>query len=108
MRTFPFCIAIVAAAAMAGCTVKNTTVKRAETPPAVVYQQPPAVVYQAPPTVSGTPTIRYTVMGQQQYDQAAVQAASWCSTNHYGPGARLIDRQRSTAGDVVTFQCAAG
>jgi hypothetical protein len=44
-------------------------------------------------------------MGQSQYDQAATQAASWCSQNYGRSGARLIDRTRGTAGDVVTFEC---
>lgn len=87
----------VAAAALAGCTVKETVVKPVETPPAVAY---------APPsTTAGAPRIAYTVMGESQFNQAAVQAASWCNGNRYGNGARLVDRQRSTAGDVVTFAC---
>jgi hypothetical protein len=100
-------IAVLAAAtALAGCTFKSTEVRRAETPPPVMYQAPaPTVV--APPAATATapgPTIAYTVMGQSQFNQAAVQAANWCNVNH-GTGARLIDRQRSTAGDIVTFAC---
>jgi hypothetical protein len=87
----------VAAAALAGCTVKETVVKPAETPPAVAYPQPSAT--------SGGPRIAYTVMGESQFNQAAVQAANWCATNRYGNGARLVDHQRSTGGDVVTFAC---
>ena len=86
----------VAAAALAGCTVKETVVKPVETPPAVAYAQP---------STSGAPRIAYTVMGESQFNQAAVQAASWCNGNRYGNGARLVDRQRTTAGDVVTFAC---
>jgi hypothetical protein len=89
----------VAAAALAGCTVKETVVKPAETPPAVVYPQPSATL--------GGPRIAYTVTGESQFDQAAVQAANWCTSNRYGSGARLVDRQRSTGGDVVTFACTA-
>jgi hypothetical protein len=89
------CIAV--AVALSGCTVKETVVKPAETPPLVVYQQPPVA--------TGAPRIAYTVMGESQFNQAATQAASWCNTNHYGTGSRLIDRQRSTGGDVVTFEC---
>lgn len=103
--------ALVAAAALAGCTFKSTEVRRAETPPPVVYQAPapavvapPAVVYQQQTVTSPGPTIAYTVMGQSQFNQAAVQAANWCNVNH-GTGARLINRQRGTAGDVVTFAC---
>ena len=93
-----FALGLVAAAiALTGCTVKETVVRPAE--PA------PPVVYQAPPATSGAPRIAYTVMGQSQYDQAAAQAASWCSTNYGSGGAHLIDRTRSTAGDVVTFEC---
>ena len=90
----------VAAAALAGCTVKETVVKPAATPSAVVY---------APtPTTSGAPSIAYTVMGESQFKQAAIQAATWCNSNRYGNGARLVDRQRTTGGDVVTFACTAG
>jgi hypothetical protein len=53
------------------------------------------------------PTIAYTVMGDSQFNQAAVQAANWCTTNH-GTGARLIDRKRTSGGDIVTFACASG
>jgi hypothetical protein len=103
MRTL--IVMMVATAALAGCTVKETVVKPAETPPTVVYQQPPTVVYQQPPVTSGAPRIAYTVIGESQLNQATVQAASWCNTNRYGSGARLIDRQRSTGGDIVTFEC---
>src|SRR5580765_1877298 len=90
----------VAATALAGCTFKSTTVKPVESPPPpVVYQAPaptvvapPAVAYQQP-TTSQPATISYTVMGQSQFKQAAVQAANWCNTNHR-TGARLVDRQR--------------
>jgi hypothetical protein len=102
-------ILAIATTALAGCTFKSTEVKRAETPPPVVHQPaptvvtPPAVVYQQQPTA---PTISYTVMGDAQFNQAAVQAANWCNSNH-GTGARLIDRRRSSGGDVVTFACTA-
>jgi hypothetical protein len=94
MRTL--IVMTLATTALAGCTVKETVVKPAETPPPVVYQQPPVT--------SGTPRIAYTVMGESQFNQAATQAANWCNTNRYA-GARLIDRQRNTGGDIVTFEC---
>lgn len=97
MRIFPICI-VALTIALAGCTVKETVVQPAE--PA-----PPPVVYQQPPATTGAPRIAYTVAGQPQYDQAAAQAASWCNKNYGSSGARLIDRTRSTAGDVVTFEC---
>ena len=97
----------VAAAALVGCTVKHTTVQPAETPPPVVYQAPAQVIVTPSPDASPSPKIAYTVMGESQFNQAAVQAATWCNTNHYGNGARLIDRQRTTGGDVVTFGCTA-
>jgi hypothetical protein len=98
---------ILATAAVAGCTVKETVVRQEPAPP------PAATVYQAPPPVVQTPTegrpatIIYTVMGQQQFNQAAVQAANWCRAN-YGTDARLVDQSRSTAGDRVTFACVTG
>jgi hypothetical protein len=105
MRISPIGIAAFAVA-LTGCTEKKTVIEPA--PPPVVYQQPPApppVVYQQPPATTGAPRIAYTVIGQQQYDQAATAAASWCSTNYGSTGSRLIDRRPSTAGDVVTFEC---
>jgi hypothetical protein len=101
-------ILAIATAGLAGCTFKSTEVKRASTPPPVVYQAPapvapPVVVYQQPTT---SPTISYTVMGDSQFNQAAVQAANWCNSNH-GTGARLVDRRRGTSGDIVTFACTA-
>jgi len=97
MRMLGYCVAAVTVA-VAGCTVKETVVRPAE--PA-----PPPVVYQQPPATTGAPRIAYTVMGQSQYDQAAAQAASWCSRTYGSSGAHLIDRTRGTAGDVVTFEC---
>ena len=108
---------IMALAVLAGCTVKSTTVKRAEAPPptvvyqpapTVVYQQPaPSVVYQtsAPTIVAQTPpTIAYTVSGQVGVNQAAIQAADWCRANH-GTRARLIDTRQGSTAEVVTFEC---
>jgi hypothetical protein len=93
---------IIIGTALAACTVKNTTVKQAETPPPVVYQQPPVVYQQA--TAGRPATVAYTVIGQEQLNQAAGQAANWCRAN-YGTNVRLVDRAHSTAGDVVTFAC---
>jgi hypothetical protein len=105
MRISPIGIAAFAVV-LTGCTEKKTVIEPAPAP--IVYQQPPApppVVYQPPPATTGAPRIAYTVIGQQQYDQAATAAASWCSTNYGSIGARLIQRRPSTAGDVVTFEC---
>jgi hypothetical protein len=90
---------IAAAVVLSGCTVKETVVKPVETPP-------PLVVYQQPPAATGAPRIAYTVIGESQFSQAATHAASWCNNNRYR-GARLIDRQRGTGGDLVTFECSA-
>lgn len=97
---------ILAIAGLSGCTFKSTEVKRAETPPPVVYQAPAPTVVTPPAVANPTtaPTISYTVMGDSQFNQAAVQAANWCNSN-YGTGARVIDRRRSTGGDIVTFAC---
>jgi hypothetical protein len=92
---------VIIGTALAACTVKNTTVKQTETPP-VVYQQPPVVYQQA--TAGRPATVAYTVIGQEQLNQAAGQAANWCRAN-YGTNVRLVDRAHSTAGDVVTFAC---
>jgi hypothetical protein len=109
-------VAVAASAALAGCTFKSTTVRRAEVPPpatvvyatpapTVVYTTPaPTVVYQQPTVVARAPTVAYAVAGQAQFNQAAVQAAAWCRTNH-GIGAQLLDTRRGTTGDVVTFEC---
>jgi hypothetical protein len=48
------------------------------------------------------------VIGESQYDQAEDLAANWCITNHYGSDAQLIDRQHTTGGDIVTFECTSG
>ena len=89
------CLAVTAALA-AGCTVKETR----------VVQTPPTVIYAQPNTTTMPPTVAYTVMGEGQFNQAAVQAASWCSRNNYGTAARLVDRRQGVGGDVVTFACA--
>jgi hypothetical protein len=112
MRIF---ILVVAAAVLAGCTFKSTTVRRAEAPPpTVVYTQPtPTVVYGTPTVVYPTnttyaaPTVAYTVGSEVAFDQAAVRAADWCR-NNYGDRARLHDTRRGSTGDVVTFECVSG
>src|SRR6185312_16839136 len=91
--------ALAVAAGVAGCTFKSTTVKEADAPPAVVYQQPaPVVVYQAPaPTVVAAPqTITYSVSSQAQYNQAAVLAGNWCRAR-VGAGARVYDTKQGTS-----------
>lgn len=90
-------------ALLTACTVKETVVRQEPAAPAAtVYQAAPPVV-QAP-TGDRAATIAYTVMGEHQFNQAAVQAANWCKSN-YGTDARLVDRSQSTAGDLVTFAC---
>jgi hypothetical protein len=103
--------AVVAGVALAGCTSKHTTIVEPTAAPAPVVVAPPTV-YQASPVVvqptAGRPaTIAYTVMGQEQFNQASVSAANWCQRN-YATGARLVDRSRSTGGDLVTFACVSG
>ena len=107
MRTIAIA-AVVAGVALVGCTSKHTTIVEPTAAPAPVVVAPPAV-YQASPVVvqptAGRPaTIAYTVIGQEQLNQASVAAANWCQAN-YATGARLVDRSRSTAGDLVTFAC---
>jgi hypothetical protein len=63
---------VIIGTALAACTVKNTTVKQAETPPPVVYQQPPVVYQQA--TAGRPATVAYTVIGQEQLNQALVKS----------------------------------
>ena len=109
--------ALAAAAAVAGCTFKSTTVKEADAPPAVVYQQPaPVVVYQTPaptvtyqqPTVVAAPqTITYSVSSQAQYSQAAVLAGNWCRAR-LGDGARVYDTKQGTSRGLATFACVTG
>ena len=107
-------VALVAAAVLAGCTSKHTTIVEptAAAPAPVIVAPPVTTVYQASPVVvqptGGRPaTIAYRVMGQEQYNQASVLAANWCRAN-YATDARLVDQSRSTAGDLVTFACVSG
>jgi hypothetical protein len=112
MRTIVIAAA-VGCFALASCTSKHTTIEQPAAAPAPVVVAPAApTVYQASPVIvqptAGRPaTIAYTVMGQQQLDQASVLAANWCRAN-YDTDARLVDRVRSTAGDLVTFACVSG
>lgn len=110
--------ALAAAAAVGGCTFKSTTVEKAETPPAVVYQQPapvvvyqspaPTVVYQQQPTVVTAPqTITYSVSNPTQYNQAAVLAGNWCRAR-VGAGGRVYDTKQGTSRGLATFACVAG
>jgi hypothetical protein len=111
MRAFVV-LAATAAIAVAGCTVRNTTVKQSRTPPPAVVAPAPVVVYQAPTppgayqsaSAYGAPTISYLVGNKAQFDQAAVAAAGWCRSGRYGD-ARLVDRASASGGEVVTFAC---
>jgi hypothetical protein len=97
MRTF---IAILAMAALAGCTVKNTTVKQAEAPPPRVVTAPaPIVVYQnpavavPPPAVVAGPTTRTVTVsyaGAGGFQLAAQKAAAYCDQQFGNSNAELI------------------
>jgi hypothetical protein len=116
-------VAVGASAALAGCTFKSTTVRRAETPPpaavvyaqpapTVVYQTPPTVVYQTPPTVVyqqqpvynvPNQTVAVTYSGLNGFELAAQKADAYCD-EHYGrSGVRLIRDDRSAG--RATFAC---
>ena len=97
--------ALTAGIALTGCTSKHTTIEEpaAAAPAPVVVTQP--IIVQ--PTAGRPATIAYTVVGQQQLDQASVLAANWCRAN-YGTNARLVDKASSTTGDVVTYACVTG
>ena len=103
MRTIAI-TAIAAGLALIGCTSKHTTIEEPAAAPAQVVIAPPVVVQ---PTAGRPATIAYTVVGQQQFDQASVMAANWCRAN-YGANARLVDKASSTTGDVVTYACVTG
>ena len=109
MRTF---IAILALAALAGCTVKNTTVRQAETPPPRVVTTPaPTVVYQnpavviPPPAVAAGPTERSVTVsyaGAGGFQFAAQQADAYCD-QQFGSSAELIS-DNAAVGRAV-FAC---
>jgi hypothetical protein len=105
MRTIVIAAA-VAGFALASCTSKHTTIEQPTAAPAPVVVAPAAPVI-VQPTAGRPATIAYTVNGQQQLDQASVMAANWCRAN-YGTDARLVDRARSSAGDLVTYACVSG
>lgn len=108
-------VAAAFAAALAGCTIKSTTVERP--PPApVVYAQPaPTVVYQAPPTVvyqaqapapivtppPGAVTVNYN--GPNGYRLAWGKANSYCAGRTGNSRVELISNDE-TAGRAV-FLC---
>lgn len=108
MRTF---IAILALAALAGCTVKNTTVRQAETPPRVVTAPAPTVVYQNPsvvvaPTVAAGPTERSVIVsyaGDDGFRLAAQRAETYCDQQFGDSHAELIS-DNAAAGRAV-FAC---
>src|SRR5215470_7524860 len=98
------CVVVVASAALAGCTVKTTTVERpapapvvyAQPAPTVVYQAPaPTVVYQAPvrQTIEPPPsrTVSVTYKGGRDGFELAVQKANrWCGDNFGNSAARMV------------------
>jgi hypothetical protein len=102
--------ALVAAAALAGCTFKSTTVERpapvvyAQPAPTVVYQAPPTVVYEQPPAYSAPQrsiVVNYT--GTNGFQLAAQRADAYCD-EHYGDSdVRLVNDNRSTG--RATFAC---
>jgi hypothetical protein len=59
--------------------IQSTTVRKAETPPPSCIRRPHRSWWRIRDGYQ-QPTISYTVMGQSQFNQAAVQAASWCDT----------------------------
>ena len=97
MRTF---IAILAMAALAGCTVKNTTVKQAEMPPPRVVTTPaPTVIYQNPAVVVPPPaavagptarTVTVSYAGTGGFEFAAQKAAAYCDAQFGNDNAELI------------------
>jgi len=105
---------LFAAAALAGCTVKHTTVQQPAAAPApVVVAPPPTVVYQAPPTVVHEPTeqepIRTVAVtyngGLNGFELAVQRANAWCG-DHYGNSAARLVADDRTAGRA-TFSCIA-
>jgi hypothetical protein len=105
---------LVVAVAVGGCTVKNTTVKEADVPPTVVYQQPaPTVVYQAPPTVvhqplTQAPTRSVSITyngGMNGFELATQRANAWCADNYGNAAARLIADDRNAG--RATYVCVA-
>lgn len=109
MRTF---IAVLAVAALAGCTVKNTTVKQAETPPPVVTTPAPTVVYQTPAVVVPPPvavagptarTVTVTYAGEGGFQLAAQKAAAYCDQQFGDSNAELINDNAATGRAV--FAC---
>jgi hypothetical protein len=107
-------LAVLATAALAGCTVKSTTVKQADAPPAIVYQQPaptvvykapPAVVYEQAPAVYNAPnrSVAVTYTGRGGFELAAQKADAWCD-EHYGASDVQLVRDDQRAGRA-TFAC---
>ncbi len=99
MRTMVFILAI---ATLAGCGWSHdprTTDAAARPNPSTV-----AVNYKGPDGFNLAVSKADEWWGQQQFNQAVVQAANWCRAR-YGSGATLVDKARSTAGDVVAFAC---
>jgi len=106
----------VAAAVLAGCTVRETTVRQEAAPPRVVYAPPPTVVYQSPaPTVvyqqqqplvysaPSTQSVSVTYSGAGGYELAWQKADTYCDEHYGNTRVRLISDVRA-AGRAV-FAC---
>jgi|SRR5215470_5998142 len=97
-------VAVAASAAVAGCTFKSTTVRRAETPPTVVYQAPPIVVYQQPPVYNApNQTVAVNYRGPNGFELAVQKADAYCDEHYGNSDVRLIsDDPRARR---ATFAC---
>jgi len=80
-------IFVVAAAALAGCTVKHTTVEESTAPSA------------------GGKVLTYEVRNMTDFDAAKSMAESTCRSQ-YGGAAHYLDRTPGPNGDTVRFECA--
>ena len=112
MRT-PIAV-FLAAAALAGCTVRHTTVQEPAAAPAPVVVAPaPTVVYQAPPTVVHEPTGQEPIRtvsvtyngGLNGFELAVQRANAWCGDHYGNSAARLVADDRTVG--RATFACIA-
>src|SRR5262249_32552782 len=104
----------VAAAVLAGCTVKETTVRQEAAPPRVVYAPAPTVVYQSPPptiveqqpviySAPSTQSVAVTYQGMNGIQLAWQKADNYCRSQYGNSRVRLVSDDR-TAGRAV-FAC---
>ena len=89
---------------MAGCTFKSTTVRRAESPPTVVYEAPPTVVYQQQPVYNvPNQTVAVNYRGPNGFELAAQKADAYCDERYGSSDVRLITDDRRAG--RATFAC---